>query len=93
MLTFSVSNPRPAVNEPVRLEVDPALIAEPEPAWDLGNAVHLRGNPLDYRYDAPGTYRVVLTATESGCYTKSRPCASRPDGLRRRTRTGHGTAA
>ncbi|XXF76244.1 PKD domain-containing protein [Myxococcaceae bacterium GXIMD 01537] len=68
-LSFSVSNPRPAVNEEVRFEVDPGLIADPNPAWDLGNGVHLRGNPLDYRYSAPGTYRVILTATESACFT------------------------
>ena len=61
-----------------------------------GTSQILRLEPLEGPWPQ-GTLLVRLDkavkAAESGCYTKSRPCASRPDGLRRRTRTGHGTAA
>ena len=68
-LSFSVSNLLPAPQEDIILSVDPALVSGPEPRWDLGTGEHLQGNPITYRYSTPGTYPVVLTATESRCLT------------------------
>jgi PKD repeat protein len=67
--TFTISNLAPEVGDDIVFTADASRIADPDPSWDLGNGVHLRGNPLVYRYPGPGTFRIVLTATESRCGT------------------------
>ena len=66
---FSVSATQVNANQEVVFTAAAELIDDPSPKWDLGNGVHLEGNPLVYRYPDAGTYNVILTATDRNCHT------------------------
>src|SRR4029077_8939758 len=66
---FSASASTVSVGQEITFSAAPATTPETNPAWDLGNGTHLRGNPLSYAYPAPGTFNVILTAVENGCGT------------------------
>jgi PKD repeat protein len=65
---FTFSPSTPTAGQPITFSAISSFILDPPtPLWDMGNGVHLSGNPLTYTYPTPGTYNVVLTATESAC--------------------------
>jgi PKD repeat protein len=69
--TFSASPWAPFVDEPVVFSAVADLIDDPgHPLWDLGNGTHVSGNPYSYTYGAPGSYTVILTASEKRCHTE-----------------------
>lgn len=66
--TFTVTPGQPTAGQEAVLMADPSLILDPPtPLWDLGNTDHRSGNPLSYTYSNPGTYTVILTASEANC--------------------------
>ncbi len=67
--TFGLSTTRPNANQEVVFTATLEFIDDPSPKWDLGNGVHLEGSTLAYRYPRPGTYHVILTATDRRCHT------------------------
>lgn len=67
---FTASTTQAALGRTITFTADPALILDPPtPLWDMGNGVHLSGNPLVYSYPRAGTFPVILTATEVTCTT------------------------
>ena len=58
---FTISDPSPRVGDHVLLSADLSIVlGTPTPLWDLGNGDHLEGVTLDYLWNVPGTYQVVL---------------------------------
>jgi hypothetical protein len=71
--TAAVSLPYPTSGQQVLFSSDPErllLPQEPPALWDLGNAAHLPGEPIDlvYAYPADGTYSARVTAIERNCF-------------------------
>jgi PKD repeat protein len=68
-VSFGIYPPSPMVGQIAHFTASGGIDGAGPVLWDLGNATHLEGNPLDYAYPATGTYTVALTVTESGCHT------------------------
>jgi PKD repeat protein len=64
--TFTASPPTAQVGQAIAFTAS-GIMEPPTPQWDMGNAVHLTGNPLTYSYPTAGTFNVVLTASEANC--------------------------
>lgn len=68
MPLFSASATAAQVNQSITFSADPSrALFDPVPQWDMGNGVHLTGSQISYAYPGPGTFPVILTASETAC--------------------------
>lgn len=68
---FSVSPPNPLAYQSIMFTADSTTIIDPPaPHWQFGDGTEDYGAAVSHIYEAPGTYNVVLTATEAVCQSQ-----------------------